>query len=68
MEAALHIAWQKDREKKKQRRMAREQLRAEGLLGKNVDKNDPRVKYQSGMSLDDIQTELRTFLLGTAET
>ncbi|KAL2024835.1 hypothetical protein VTK56DRAFT_5656 [Thermocarpiscus australiensis] len=66
IEAALKTAWQRDRERKKNRKMEREALRAEGLLGKNADPNDLRVKYPSGMKLDDIKTELISFLLGSA--
>jgi hypothetical protein len=64
LEAAMRTTWQKDRERKKQRKLEREELRANGLLGKNVNPDDPRTKYQTGMTLDDIKQELRDFLLG----
>ncbi|KAK0724744.1 hypothetical protein B0H67DRAFT_507130 [Lasiosphaeris hirsuta] len=68
IETALKTAWERDRERKKNRKMEREELRAQGLLGKKVNPDDLRVKYQSGMSLDEIKHELVVFLLGPAET
>ncbi|KAK3384735.1 hypothetical protein B0H63DRAFT_471410 [Podospora didyma] len=68
LENALKNAWQNDRERKKNRKMGREALRADGLLGKKVNPEDLRVKYQGGMKLDDIKTELVTFLLDSAES
>ena len=67
MELVLKTAWQKDRERKKQRKLEREELRAQGLLGKNVNPDDLRVKYLTGMTLDNIKTELVAFLLTTEE-
>ncbi|KAK3305476.1 uncharacterized protein B0T15DRAFT_398359 [Chaetomium strumarium] len=66
IEAALRTAWQRDRERKKSRKMQREALRAEGLLGKNANPDDLRVKYAAGMKLDDIKAELTLFLLSSA--
>lgn len=65
--ATLEATWQKDRLRKKERRQAREELRAQGLLGKNADPNDLRQKYQTGMTLDQIKEEMRNFLQGEAE-
>ncbi|GAB1317307.1 squalene synthetase-like protein [Madurella fahalii] len=67
IEAALKSAWRRDRERKKKRKMDRETLRSEGLLGKNVDRDDLRIKYPSAMTLDDFKTEITSFLLGTGE-
>ena len=67
IEAALKTAWQRDRERKKDRKLEREALRSEGLLGKNVNPDDLRIKYPSGMKLDDIKLELTSFLLSSAE-
>lgn len=68
IELALRTAWQTDRERKKKRKLEREILRREGLLGKNVNPDDLRVKYQSHMTLDEVKSEMATFLLGTEET
>lgn len=68
LEETLQATWKADRLRKKERKQQREELRAQGLLGKNVDPNDPRVKYQTGMTLDQIKEEMRTFLCGADET
>ncbi|KAK3375951.1 hypothetical protein B0T24DRAFT_648108 [Lasiosphaeria ovina] len=68
LETALKTAWQNDRERKKNRKLERENLRANGLLRKNSNPDDLRIKYHSGMKLDDIKTELVSFLLSPAET
>jgi hypothetical protein len=65
LEQALQTAWQKDRESKKSRKIRREEQRAQGLLGKHADPDDPRLKYPTGMTLENMITEMRTFLLGT---
>ena len=67
IEAALRTSWSRDRERKKIRKLERESLRAEGLLGKNVDPEALRVKYLEGMKLDDVKSEITSFLLGSAE-
>jgi hypothetical protein len=65
LESTLKASWQKDRQRKRDRKRAREELRAQGLLEKNANPNDPRVKYPNGMSLDDLKSEFRAFLLGS---
>lgn len=68
LEETLQATWKSDRLRKKEKKQQREELRAQGLLGKNVDPDDPRVKYQTGMTLDQIKEEMRTFLCGADET
>ncbi len=65
LEATLKASWQKDRLRKKERKKAREELRAQGLLGKKVNALDPRVKYPNGMNLEDMKDEFHSFLLGS---
>ncbi|KAI8176402.1 Protein SQS1 [Colletotrichum sp. SAR 10_86] len=65
LEEKMLAAWKNDRTKKAERKRERQALRAQGLLGKNVNPEDLRVKYPHGMGLDQIADELRTFLLGT---
>ncbi|OIW26782.1 hypothetical protein CONLIGDRAFT_601474 [Coniochaeta ligniaria NRRL 30616] len=65
IEQTLQTAWQKDRESKKSRKLRREEQRAQGLLGKHSNPDDPRLRYPTGMSLEDIKTEMRSFLQGT---
>ncbi|GAP89812.1 putative g-patch domain-containing protein [Rosellinia necatrix] len=67
LEDALNAAVQKDRLKKAAKKKAREELRSQGLLGKNVNPHDLRVKYQGGMSLDDLADEIEAFVLGDQE-
>ncbi|KAI0153333.1 hypothetical protein GGR57DRAFT_503072 [Xylariaceae sp. FL1272] len=67
LEDALNVAVKKDRLKKADKKKAREELRVQGLLGKDVKPDDPRVKYRGGMSLDDVANEFEAFLLGTQE-
>lgn len=65
MAATLEATWQKDRLRKKERKQMREDLRAQGLLRKNADPEDMRVKYPAGMTMDQIKEEMRGFLQGT---
>ncbi|KAK2747822.1 r3h and g-patch domain-containing protein [Colletotrichum kahawae] len=65
LEEKMQAAWKNDRAKKAERKRERQALRAQGLLGKNANPEDVRVKYPHGMGLDQIADELRTFLLGT---
>ncbi|KAJ3552734.1 hypothetical protein NPX13_g11045 [Xylaria arbuscula] len=67
LEDALNVAIKKDRLKKADKKKAREELRSQGLLGKNVNPSDLRVKYQGGMSLDDLAEEFEAFMLSTRE-
>ncbi|KAI3319964.1 hypothetical protein HD806DRAFT_255397 [Xylariaceae sp. AK1471] len=67
LEDALNVAIQKDRLKKADKKKAREELRSQGLLGKNVNPSDLRVKYRGGMSLDDLADEFEAFMLSTRE-
>lgn len=67
LEAQLQAAWKTDRQKKSERKKQREELRALGMLGKNANPDDPRVKYPDGMNMDQIAEELRTFLVSSDE-
>ncbi|PLN77991.1 hypothetical protein BDW42DRAFT_151787 [Aspergillus taichungensis] len=55
--------WHNDRQKKKARKLRREELRSQGLLGRGVIYPDLKQKYSNEMGLDDLKTELRLFLL-----
>ncbi|KAJ5639858.1 uncharacterized protein N7484_007720 [Penicillium longicatenatum] len=59
----LQDAWETDRKKKKAKKQEREELRAQGLLGRKSTDPDLKVKYAKGMNLDDLISEIRTFLL-----
>jgi hypothetical protein len=57
-------AWEKDRAKKRQKKLEREELRRDGLLGSagRKGKSDLKAKYPWGMDLRSIHDELRDFL------
>lgn len=63
LEMQLQQAWETDRMKKKRRKQEREMLRAQGLLGRK----SKEAKDAAGMSADEIKSEIRKFLLSSAE-
>lgn len=67
LEDAMNATFQRDRLKKAEKKKQREALRAQGLLGKNINPEDPRIKYPGGMTKDDIVYELEQFILGDDE-
>ncbi|KAJ5372124.1 hypothetical protein N7517_004130 [Penicillium concentricum] len=62
-EVELQEAWQNDRTKKRLRKMEREELRAQGLLGRKAGNPDLKVKYPKEMNMEEFMTELRSFLM-----
>lgn len=58
--------WENDRAKKKIRKQEREELRAQGLLGKK-NKPDLKLKYSEGISMADIKNEIEGFLLSSLQ-
>ena len=67
LEFSMKAAWDNDRNKKKLRKQQREVLRAQGLLVKNKKKLELKAKYKQGMTMDDVQFEIRKFLDSTYE-
>lgn len=67
LEATMQATFQKDRLRKKERKQEREELRAQGLLGKNANPDDLRIKYPTGLTMDQIKEEMRAFLQGTEQ-
>lgn len=66
LEANLREVWEADRKTKRQKKLEREELRAQGLLGKkNKFKADLKMKYSEGMSMVQIKDEIRQFLSST---
>lgn len=59
----IHEAWQNDRKKKKTKKKERDELRSQGLLGRSPGDADLKIKYAKGMNMEDLVTELRTFML-----
>lgn len=67
LELSLSTAWDNDRTRKKLKKQEREELRAQGLLGKkNKTKPDLKAKYAEGMTKDEVKHEIRDFLLSTS--
>ncbi|KAJ5555470.1 hypothetical protein N7535_007908 [Penicillium sp. DV-2018c] len=62
-ELKLQEAWQNDRTKKKMRKKEREELRAQGLLGRKAGNPNLTVKYPKEMNMEQFMTEVRSFLL-----
>ena len=66
LEQSIYTAWENDRTKKKMRKQEREELRAQGLLGKK-NKTDLKAKYSEGISMTEVKNEIRDFLLSSME-
>nr|POF15278.1 protein sqs1 [Quercus suber] len=64
MRGNMFDAWENDREKKRVKKAAREQARADGMLGSSGKKGkaDLGMKYREGMTMQQIGDELRVFL------
>lgn len=67
MERQIQSAWKNDRMKKANRKKQRQELRELGLLGKNANPDDVRLKYPNGMNIDQVLDELRVFLTSQAD-
>ena len=66
LEQSIQKAWDKDRTKKMKRKQEREELRAQGLLGKK-NKSVLNAKYSEGMSMTEVKNEIRHFLLSSMQ-
>lgn len=66
IEKALQSQWENDRGKKRMRQQEREEMRVQGLLGRNG-KLNINAKYPMGMPLADIKDAVRVFLDSTDE-
>jgi hypothetical protein len=64
MAALMEETFDNDRLKKAQRKKEREELRAKGLLAKSAEPDDLRVKYPTGITLEQVIDEMRIFLAG----
>lgn len=62
METSMHLAWQNDRTKKKLQKQHREELRAQGLIGRKT-KLDMKSRYSNGLSASQIKDEIKEFLM-----
>ena len=66
LEQTLQSAWENDRSKKKLRKQQREEVRAQGLLGKKG-KLDMKAKYSEGMTIEEAKKEIKIFLSSSLE-
>ncbi|KAL9584840.1 MAG: hypothetical protein Q9212_001872 [Teloschistes hypoglaucus] len=66
LEASLQVAWDKDRSKKKLRKKEREELRAQGRLGR-PSQTDVKAKYREGLSLEQVKFELMDFMASSRQ-
>lgn len=66
LEQTLQSQWKRDRDKKKIRKEERENLRAQGLLGKKG-KAKSKVKHPTGTSLVEVKDQIVDFLGSTGE-
>lgn len=66
IENSIHLAWENDRAKKKIYKQEREELRAQGLLGKKY-KAGLKSKYTQAMSMAELKNEIEEFLSSSLE-
>ncbi len=66
MPNSMQSLWENDRAKKKMRKQKREELRAQGLLGKKS-KLSTKVTSSSNISIDEIKSDIRNFLLSSTQ-
>ncbi|KAJ8105509.1 hypothetical protein OPT61_g10132 [Boeremia exigua] len=64
----LQSAWDNDRQKKRMKKVEREELRQQGLLGRKGKAPNLKVKYKDGMMMEDVVEEMREFLVGDMQT
>jgi hypothetical protein len=66
LEATLNQSWMRDREKKKLRKIERQEMRLQGLLGvkaKKTGKPDLSEKYKEGMTMTQVFEEIKQFMM-----
>lgn len=66
LEQQLEKSWEADRQKKKARKIQRQELRERGELGKKFQatgKPDMSAKYKEGMTLNEVFEEIRNFMM-----
>ncbi|KAL4756169.1 putative R3H and G-patch domain protein [Aspergillus foveolatus] len=63
LEDGLVNTWNNDRLKKKMKKREREELRAQGLLGRRRNDPDLKIKYADDINIEELKSEIRLFLL-----
>jgi hypothetical protein len=64
----MQATWAADRAKKRLKKAEREELRQQGLLGRKGKSPNLKVKYQGGITMEDVVEELREFMMGDMQT
>lgn len=59
----LQQSWENDRQKKKTRKLERQELREQGKLGQKNGRLDIRARYPRGMKHPQVKAEVKTFML-----
>ncbi|EON65151.1 hypothetical protein W97_04388 [Coniosporium apollinis CBS 100218] len=63
LQTTLRNTWEADRKKKRRQKAEREELRAQGLLGKkNKFKSDLNARYSEGMNIAQLRLEIEEFV------
>lgn len=68
LEMHMQDVWQTDRKKKAAKKKEREELRSQGVLGKDPEDADLRQRYSKGMNMEELMTEVRAFLMSSKTT
>jgi len=68
LETSMQMAWENDRQRKKDKKEQREELRSQGLLGSKYGKADLKEKYKEGMNFFQVKAEIKDFLMGDDTT
>ena len=68
LEASMQMAWDHDRQRKREKKEQREELRSQGLLGSKNGKPDLKEKYKEGMNFSEVKAEIKNFLMGADTT
>ena len=66
LKETMELAWEQDRKIKRSRKLQREELRSQGLLGRK-NKLDIKAKYPEGMTTAEVKSEIKDFLTSTSE-
>ncbi|KAF2658142.1 hypothetical protein K491DRAFT_296702 [Lophiostoma macrostomum CBS 122681] len=64
----LHASWEADRSKKRLKKAEREELRKQGLLGRNGKAPNLSAKYKDGFDLNQVIAEIRDFVFSDTQS
>lgn len=64
----LQAAWETDRTKKRLKKAEREELRKQGLLGRNGKAPDLKAKYKDGVDMMEVVEDIRDFMMSDKQS